>query len=272
MGKAGVGNQSLSLGERELCCAGDPCFRPCIKPPEGLSSIPRSDFYTVSLEHPWSSLCSCSTCKSRTKDGQTFSSRNLAASSDSWRQSFTFLPSVQLYVTPCTRNHASSAQITAYSTNCRNGEAGKGSDASLRPSGFNWKDKARCFSPTVLSFQSQNTACLAMESQMPGVHALTHHPLFVGKPSLFGSLDWTPSSTHAFWSFFELSSQLQVSIVTRLERLINSPHGLLPPRPQFSPPNQEWCHHHGIPIKTRESCLESGHHCAMVWAASNQRS
>lgn len=34
MGKAGVGNRSLSLGERELCCAGDPCFRPCMKPPE----------------------------------------------------------------------------------------------------------------------------------------------------------------------------------------------------------------------------------------------
>lgn len=34
MGKAGVGNRSLSLGERELCRAGDLCFRPCIKPPE----------------------------------------------------------------------------------------------------------------------------------------------------------------------------------------------------------------------------------------------
>ena len=233
-----------------------------------LSSLPRSNFCTVSLECPQSSLCYCSTCKSWTKAGQTFSSHNLAASSDSWRQSFTFLPSVQIYVIPCTRKQTWNAQITICSTYCRNGEAEEGSNASLRPSRFSWQDKARCFFPTDLSFQSQNTVCIwpwKVRCQA-SVHTACHYPLSAEKPSFLAA--WSPSSTRAFWSLFELSSQLQVSIATRLKSLINSPHGRLPPRPQFSPPNQEWCHHHGIPIKKGvQSCLGSGHHSSTVWIA-----
>lgn len=159
---------------------------------------------------------------------------------------------MQIYVIPCTRNQTWNAQITACTTYYRNGEAGEGSNASLRPSGFSWQDKARCFLPTDLSFQSQNTVCIwAWKSDAR--HPCTQHalPVVCREALFFGSLNWTPG-TRAFWSFFELSSQLQVSIVTRLKSLINSPHGLLPPRPQFSPPNQEWCHHHGIPTKKKK--------------------
>lgn len=47
MGKAGLGDGSLSLGERELCQAGDLCFRPCVKPPE--DSLPSSDHFSMVL-------------------------------------------------------------------------------------------------------------------------------------------------------------------------------------------------------------------------------
>lgn len=209
---------------------------------------------------------------SRTEVGQTFSSHNLAASSDSWRQSFTFLPSVQIYVIPCTRKQTWNAQITVCSTYCRNGEAGEGSNVSLRPLGFSWQDKARCFFPTDLSFQSQNTVHIWPWKVRCQV-ACTQHalPVVCREALFFGSLNWTPSSTHAFWSFFELSSQLHISIVTRLKSLINSPHGLLPPRPQFSPPNQEWCHHHGIPTKKKGSPVMSGVWTPLFYNASSVR-
>lgn len=52
VGKAGLGNGSLSLGERELGQVGELCFRPCINPPQD-----RSCQSGMSTE----SLCSCRT-------------------------------------------------------------------------------------------------------------------------------------------------------------------------------------------------------------------
>lgn len=76
-------------------------------------------------------------------------------------------------------------------------------------------------------------------TQVPAVHAHSLHHPWLAQRLFFGSLNWPPPSTWAPWSLSELCRQSQVSIETGLERSINSPHGLLPPRPRFSPPSQE---------------------------------
>lgn len=70
------------MGKRKLCWAGDLCFRSCRKPSEDCLPSP-GHTAILSLDFPRSSLCSCSTCKSETKVGQTFCSHTPAASSDS---------------------------------------------------------------------------------------------------------------------------------------------------------------------------------------------
>lgn len=76
-------------------------------------------------------------------------------------------------------------------------------------------------------------------SQVPAVHARSLHHPWLAQRLFFGSLNWPPPSTRAPWSLSELRRQSQVSIETGLESSINSPRGLLPPRPRFSPPSQE---------------------------------
>lgn len=76
-------------------------------------------------------------------------------------------------------------------------------------------------------------------SQVPAVHAHSLHHPWLAQRLFFGSLNWSLPSTWAPWSLSELCRQSQVSIETELESFINSPRGLLPPRPRFSPPSQE---------------------------------
>lgn len=76
-------------------------------------------------------------------------------------------------------------------------------------------------------------------TQVPAVHAHSLHHPWLAQRLFFGSLNWPPPSTWAPWSLSELCRQSQVSIETGLESSINSPRGLLPPRPRFSPPSQE---------------------------------
>lgn len=80
MGKAGLGNGSLSLGERELHQAGDLCFRPCVKLPEDCLPSPGQ----ISILSFWNIQKVHSAPAARASSGPKlvkFCSHNLAASS-----------------------------------------------------------------------------------------------------------------------------------------------------------------------------------------------
>lgn len=97
-GEAGLGSGSLNLGKRKLCQAGDLCFRLCRKPPEDCLPSP-GHTSILSLGCTRSSLCSCSTCKSETKVGQTFCLHTPVASSDSKAKLYIFAISADLCTT-----------------------------------------------------------------------------------------------------------------------------------------------------------------------------